>query len=115
MVTIVFLALYVLLSAGGGSTLRVEAEKLTISTVKFDKFQEFIFENGIVTPIRTIYLDAEEGGRVEEIFVEEGSFVHKGEQPNSNDGAPKLCRRETCRRDQPRCLAQEEGFSKLLF
>jgi HlyD family secretion protein len=78
-VVIVFLALYVLLSASGGSTLRVEAEKLTISTVKFDKFQEFIFENGIVTPITTIYLDAEEGGRVEEILVEEGSFVHKGD------------------------------------
>jgi HlyD family secretion protein len=78
-VVIVFLALYVLLSASGGSTLRVEAEKMTISTVKFDKFQEFIFENGIVTPIKTIYLDAEEGGRIEEILVEEGSFVHKGD------------------------------------
>jgi len=78
-VVIVFLALYVLLSASGGSTLRVEAEKLTISTVKFDKFQEFIFVNSIVTPIKTIYLDAEEGGRVEEILVEEGSFVHKGD------------------------------------
>lgn len=78
-IVIVFLALYVLLSAGGGSTLRVEAEKMTISTVKFDKFQEFIFENGIVTPIKTIYLDAEEGGRVEALLVEEGSFVHKGD------------------------------------
>ncbi len=78
-IVIVFLALYVLISAGGGSTLRVEAEKMTISTVKFDKFQEFIFENGIVTPIKTIYLDAEEGGRVKEILVEEGSFIHKGD------------------------------------
>lgn len=74
---ILFLALYVLLSAGGGSTLRIEANKLTISEVVYDEFQEFIFVNGTVTPIKTIYLDAVEGGRVEEILVEEGSFVQK--------------------------------------
>jgi len=76
-IVILFLALYVLLSAGGGSTLRIEANKLTISEVVYDEFQEFIFVNGTVTPIKTIYLDAVEGGRVEEILVEEGSFVQK--------------------------------------
>lgn len=40
---------------------------------------EFIPVNGIVLPQTTIYLDAIEGGRVEEIFVEDGTMMKKGE------------------------------------
>src|SRR5690606_1646988 len=35
--------------------------------------------NGVVLPITTIYLDALEGGRVEEIFVEDGAIMKKDE------------------------------------
>lgn len=61
------------------STLNVDKEKLTITTVKEDSFQEFIQETGTVQPIQTIYLDAIEGGRVEEIFIESGTMVENGD------------------------------------
>ena len=63
----------------GGSKLNVEAERITISEVKKGTFQEFIPVPGIVLPQTTIYLDAVEGGRVEEKFVEDGAMVKKGQ------------------------------------
>lgn len=63
----------------GGAKLNVEAERITISEVKKGAFQEFIPVNGVVLPQTTIYLDAVEGGRVEEKFVEDGAMVKKGQ------------------------------------
>lgn len=63
----------------GGSKLNVEAERITISEVKKGAFQEFIPVNGVVLPQTTIYLDAVEGGRVEEKMVEDGAIVKKGQ------------------------------------
>ena len=71
-------AIYV--STTGKSKLNVDSERLTVSEVTKGPFQEFIPVNGIVLPITTIYLDASEGGRVEEKFVEDGSIVKK-DQP----------------------------------
>ncbi|MBB1284236.1 HlyD family efflux transporter periplasmic adaptor subunit [Flavisolibacter sp. BT320] len=63
----------------GGSKLNVEAERITVSEVKKGAFQEFIPVNGVVLPQTTIYLDAVEGGRVEEKLVEDGAMVTKGQ------------------------------------
>src|SRR5688572_22121324 len=63
----------------GKSRLNVDAERITISEVKTGPFQEFIPVNGVVLPISTIYLDAVEGGRVEEKYVEDGAMMRKGE------------------------------------
>ncbi len=63
----------------GKSKLNVDAERVTISEVRRSTFQEFIPVNGIVLPVTTIYLDAVEGGRVEEKFVEDGALVRKGQ------------------------------------
>ncbi len=65
--------------ASGKSRLNVEVERITISQVRKDTFQEFIPVNGTVQPIATIYLDALEGGRVEEKFIEDGAVVTKGQ------------------------------------
>ncbi|MFT3911699.1 MAG: HlyD family efflux transporter periplasmic adaptor subunit [Ferruginibacter sp.] len=64
----------------GKSKLNVEAERITISEVKKGAFQEFIPVNGVVLPQTTIYLDAVEGGRVEEKYIEDGAMVKK-DQP----------------------------------
>jgi len=61
------------------SSLRVETDKLSLDSVKSDFFQEYISRTGTVNPITTVYLDAIEGGRVEEILIEEGSMVQKGD------------------------------------
>lgn len=64
----------------GNSRLNVDTERITISEIKKGPFKEFIPVNGIVLPITTIYLDAVEGGRVEEKFVDDGAFMKK-DQP----------------------------------
>jgi HlyD family secretion protein len=60
------------------STLRVEADKVTIETVEKGIFHDYITVTGNVEPIATIYLDARVGGRVEEKIIEEGSMVTQG-------------------------------------
>jgi len=64
----------------GKSRLNVDTERITISEIKKGPFQEFIPVNGTVLPLTTIYLDALEGGRVEEKFVEDGAVMKK-DQP----------------------------------
>ena len=63
----------------GKSKLNVDTERITISEIKKGTFQEFIPVNGVVLPLTTIYLDAVEGGRVEEKFVEDGAIMKKGQ------------------------------------
>ena len=63
----------------GKASLNVDLERITISEVKKGTFQEFIPVNGVVMPLTTIYLDAMEGGRVEEKLVEDGAVVTKGQ------------------------------------
>lgn len=69
--------IYVLLTSGGNSKLNVDAERIIVSTITNGIFQENIPVNGIVLPITTIYLDALEGGSVDEIFVEDGAIMKK--------------------------------------
>jgi len=64
----------------GKSKLNVNTDRITISEIKQGAFQEFIPVNGVVLPVTTIYLDALEGGRVEEKFVEDGAMMKK-DQP----------------------------------
>lgn len=96
-------ALLVLITASyyftsGNSRLNVNIERITISEVRKGTFQEFIPVNGVVLPITTIYLDALEGGRVEEKYVEDGAVMKKG-QPilrlSNTDLALSLVNQET--------------------
>jgi len=61
------------------STIKVDAEKLSIETVAEGTFYDYITVSGNVEPIATIYLDVREGGRVEEKVIEEGTMVKKGD------------------------------------
>ena len=63
----------------GKSRLNVDTERLTVSEIKKGPFRESTPVNGIVLPITTIYLDAIEGGRVEEKYVEDGALMTKGQ------------------------------------
>jgi len=78
-VLIVALILFVIISSSGNSKLNVEKERLSINIAQNGVFQENIPVNGVVLPITTIYLDAIEGGRVEEKYVEDGAIMKKGE------------------------------------
>lgn len=63
----------------GKSKLDVDTERLTISTITKGPFQENIPVNGVVMPLTTIFLDASDGGRVEEKYVEDGAMLKKGD------------------------------------
>ena len=63
----------------GKSKLNVETDRITISEIKEGPFKEFIPVNGVVLPVTTIFLDAMEGGKVEEKFVEDGTMMKAGQ------------------------------------
>ena len=63
----------------GTSKLNVETERLLVDTIHQGVFQEFIPVTGIVQPIKTVFVDAIEGGRVEEKYVEDGTMMKKGQ------------------------------------
>ncbi len=63
----------------GKSKLNVDTERITISEITKAPFQVTIPVNGVVMPITTIYLDAVEGGRVEKLFVEDGTMLKAGD------------------------------------
>ena len=75
----VIVLIYMAFFADRTSTYKVEKDKLIIETVTEDQFNDYITVPGTVEPITTIKLDAQEGGRVEEKVIEEGSMVKKGE------------------------------------
>lgn len=68
-----------LLSDAAIRTYRVSAQQIVISTVEFGAFEDVIPIRGAVQPFNSVFLDAVDGGVVEEIFVEEGSFVEVGD------------------------------------
>lgn len=61
------------------STLRVNADTLTISEVSRGEFNDYIRISGQVQPMTTIQISPQEGGIVEEIVTEEGSRVKAGD------------------------------------
>jgi len=75
----IIVLIYMAFFADRTSTYKVEKDKLIIETVTEDQFNDYITVPGTVEPITTIKLDAQEGGRVEEKVIEEGSMVKKGE------------------------------------
>jgi HlyD family secretion protein len=61
------------------SKYNVDVSRITIDEVVRDVFQDYITVQGTVEPITTIYLDAVEGGSVQEILIDEGNMVKKGD------------------------------------
>lgn len=77
----VVLALAWLMFSGAGSdkAYTVDGQRLSIATVEKGIFQDYIPLRAAVEPLKTVYLDAIEGGRVERVFVEEGAVVQQGD------------------------------------
>ena len=75
----VAVTIYVLSTAFGGQRLNIDRDKVTVATVGWGTFQENIAVSGYVLPLTTVYLDAVEGGRVEELYVLEGTTVDQGQ------------------------------------
>jgi len=76
---LVLFLLYSLIFAGKASKLNVDVDKITVAKVRKGEFREFIPVDGNVMPIKTIHLDAIEGGIIEKKFYEGGILVEKGD------------------------------------
>jgi HlyD family secretion protein len=63
----------------GGRSLSINSQRITVSPVTVGTFEDFIPLRGRLVPRSTVYLDAIEGGRVEEILVEDGAIVEAGD------------------------------------
>jgi HlyD family secretion protein len=63
----------------GGRSLSINSQRIIVSPVTVGTFEDFIPLRGRLVPRSTVYLDAIEGGRVEEILVEDGAVVEAGE------------------------------------
>lgn len=79
-IVVLFVALFFIIRGTWGNFgMSVDAERISIAEAKMDSFREFIPANGILQPITTIYLDMQEGGRIEERFVEDGAIMSQGQ------------------------------------
>lgn len=74
-----YLIIHLLFIRDTRTRIYVDPRELSIVTVQRDKFQEFIPVDGIVYPKNTVYIDAVQGGVVEEVFVEDGALLKKGD------------------------------------
>jgi HlyD family secretion protein len=66
-------------SITGGRSLTVNAQRIAISPVTTGTYEDFIPLRGRLVPSSTVYLDAIEGGRVEQVLVEDGALVEAGD------------------------------------
>ena len=77
----VFMAVFIiwLIFRDDSSTLRVNADTLTISEVNAGEFNDYIRLSGQVQPMTTVQLSPRESGIVEQIVIEEGTPVKAGD------------------------------------
>jgi HlyD family secretion protein len=77
-VLLIIFAGYLIANKSTGKVLSVDNSRIVISKVTSGVFEDFIPIRGRVTPAKTVYLDAIEGGRVEKILVEDGASLTTG-------------------------------------
>lgn len=63
----------------GSSRLKVDPTRLTTATVERGPFHEYYPFDGKVEAAESVFLDVEQGGRVEQILVDGGEQVQKGQ------------------------------------
>jgi HlyD family secretion protein len=73
------IVLYNFIFGDRSSKLNVDKDKITISTVKYGPFQEYVPVTGTIQPIETFLLDVSDGGKVVKKYVDEGAFVNVGD------------------------------------
>jgi HlyD family secretion protein len=67
------------LFAPRSDSMSVTRDRLTIATIESGTFEDFLPLRARVTPLVTVYLDAVEGGRVDQKLVEDGAHVTQGQ------------------------------------
>lgn len=70
---------YMAMDASKGRTFSIGESRIRVAKVTTGEFEDFIPVRARVTPFRTVFLDAIEGGRVERRLVEDGTMVEEGQ------------------------------------
>lgn len=76
---VLLLIALVFMSTDRSTSFTLDGQRIRTAEVSRGMFEDYIPLRASVEPERTVYLDAIEGGRVEEILVEEGAFVEEGQ------------------------------------
>ncbi|MEP5321477.1 efflux RND transporter periplasmic adaptor subunit, partial [Marinobacter alexandrii] len=63
----------------GGRSLSIANDRVMLSPVQTGIFEDTIPVRARVAPLKTVFLDAIQGGRVEEILIEDGTEVEIGQ------------------------------------
>lgn len=71
--------IYQLAFADHRSTMNVDKDRISIGTVQMGEFTDYILVSGQIEPARTVYLDAIEGGVVNQVIRESGALVDQGD------------------------------------
>jgi len=66
-------------SLDSSTSFTLNGQRIRIAEVQNGVYEDYIPLRAAVAPERTVYLDAIEGGRVEQILVEEGNMVEPGQ------------------------------------
>lgn len=80
LLSVVGTVLMLLSNKSPGNSYNVAKDRLTIVTVSEGQFDDAISIRGSITPAKSVYLDAIEGGRVDKLYVEEGAEVKAGQK-----------------------------------
>ena len=76
---LVLLLAYAAFSKLGSKRLKVQTSRIQIAEVSADVFQEIIAVTGQVEPLTTVFVPAIEGGQVQEVYLDGGEMVKKGD------------------------------------
>jgi len=76
---VVVATMFLIATRSGGTTLQVEPTRLTTATVEHGEFRDYYPVDGRIEPATTVFLDVQEGGRVEQVFVKGGHPIARGE------------------------------------
>jgi HlyD family secretion protein len=76
---VLLLILLFWLFAPRSDSMKVPQDRLSIATAELGTFDDFLPLRARVTPLVTVYLDAVEGGRVDQKLVEDGAHVTQGQ------------------------------------
>jgi HlyD family secretion protein len=66
-------------SSFDGKSMTVASSDISIESVSSGVFEDYIPIRSRVVPLKTVYLDAVEGGRVEKILVDDGTLLNAGQ------------------------------------
>lgn len=105
--------IYQIAFADHRSTMNVDQDRLSIATVSTGEFTDYILVSGQIEPARTVFLDAIEGGMVNQVVRESGALLKKGDTIlvlNNSNLQLDVMQRETMLYEQINNLRQTRLF-----